>query len=260
MIFDFPILIFRTSLIQALRPSLMGPKSRILEIWNRAIFGFQEKILSYGLEIGPFSRIWFSRIGRGRQILENGHPFSREIGLSGKWSLCYMVRLLATPMVFVWLLILVAVEQIYDQITRRLVAQKVAPGARVILSQTPSFRRWRLWMETMAYCGSRYRCRCHDAVICLYSRDLARWYQQDRHSSKNLSSRKCTPNNIPRRVGPREEIPWVDSTYVCLQLNCCCDSQSGYDTRTTDFSRRDHVSQSRTWSCASIKRTGVART
>ncbi|CAM9424764.1 unnamed protein product, partial [Ascophyllum nodosum] len=26
---------------------------------------------------------------------------------------------------------------------------------RVILSQTPSFRRWRLWMETMAYCGSR---------------------------------------------------------------------------------------------------------
>ena len=61
----------------ALRPCLMGPKSRILEIWNRAIFGFQEKILSYGLEIGPFSRIWFSRIGRGRQVLENGHPFSR---------------------------------------------------------------------------------------------------------------------------------------------------------------------------------------
>ena len=39
------------------------------------------------------------------------------------------------------------------------------------------------------------------------SRDLARWYQQDPHSSsKNLSSRKCTPNDIPRRVGPREEI------------------------------------------------------
>ena len=55
------------------------------------------------------------------------------------------------PMVFVWLLILVAVEQIYDQITRRLVAQRVAPAARVILSQTPSFRRWRLLMETMAY-------------------------------------------------------------------------------------------------------------
>ena len=44
------------------------------------------------------------------------------------------------------------------------------------------------------------------AVICLYSRDLARWYQQGPHSSKSLSSRKCTPNDIPRRVGPREEI------------------------------------------------------
>ena len=28
-------------------------------------------------------------------------PFSREIGLSGKWSLCYMIRLLAMPRVFV---------------------------------------------------------------------------------------------------------------------------------------------------------------
>ena len=36
--------------------SYEGPKSRILEIWNRAIFVFQEKILSYGLEIGPFSK------------------------------------------------------------------------------------------------------------------------------------------------------------------------------------------------------------
>ena len=91
-----------------------------------------------------------------------------------------------------WLLIFVAVEQIYDQITRRLVAQRVAPAARVILSQTPSFRRWRLLMETMAYWQNRYRCRCHDAVNCLYSRDLAHWYQQGPHSSKNLSSRKCT--------------------------------------------------------------------
>ena len=47
--------------------------------------------------------------------------------------------------------VLVAVEQIYDQITRRLVVQRVAPAARVILSQTSSFRRWRLLMETMAY-------------------------------------------------------------------------------------------------------------
>ena len=55
------------------------------------------------------------------------------------------------PRVFVWLLILVAVEQMYDQITRRFVAQRVALAARVIPSQTPSFRRWRLLMEVMAY-------------------------------------------------------------------------------------------------------------
>ena len=120
-----------------------------------------------------------------------------------------MVRLLATPMVFVWLLILVAVEQIYDQITRRLVAQKVAPGARVILSQTPSFRRWRLWMETMAYCGSRYRCRCHDAVICLYSRA---------RSLRNLlvSGNECG-RVFPAGVGPgspsRDAANWLPSRF-----------------------------------------------
>ena len=63
-------------------------------------------------------------------------------------------------------------------------------------------------METMAYWQQVYRCRCHDAVICLYSRDLARWYRTNRAHIvlKKLSSRKCTPNDIPRRVGPREEI------------------------------------------------------
>ena len=40
---------------------------------------------------------------------------------------------------YLWRLILVAVEQTYDQITRRLVAQRVAPGARVILSRTQAF-------------------------------------------------------------------------------------------------------------------------
>ena len=90
--------------------------------------------------------------------------------------------------------------------TRRRVAQKLGPTARMILSQTQAFGdggySWKRWGA-----GSRNHSRCHDAVICLYSGDLALWYQQDRHSSKNLSSRKCTPNNIPRRVGPREEIP-----------------------------------------------------
>ena len=40
---------------------------------------------------------------------------------------------------YLCLLILVVVEQTYDQITRRLVAQRVAPAARVILSQIQAF-------------------------------------------------------------------------------------------------------------------------
>ena len=40
---------------------------------------------------------------------------------------------------YLWLLILVAVEQTHDQITRRPVAQRVAPAVRVILSQTQAF-------------------------------------------------------------------------------------------------------------------------
>ena len=41
---------------------------------------------------------------------------------------------------YLWLVILIAaVEQIYDQITRRLVADRVAPAVRVILSQTQAF-------------------------------------------------------------------------------------------------------------------------
>ena len=39
---------------------------------------------------------------------------------------------------------------------------------------------------------------------------------QSPHSSKNLSSRKCTPNDIPRRVGPREEIDPMSRLYVGL--------------------------------------------
>ena len=157
-----------------------------------------------GLKSAHFQKYDFQESGVGDRFLKMGTHFqersgSLENGLCVTWSGFW-----ACPG-YLWLLILVAVEQIDDQITRRLVAQRVAPAARVVLSQTPSFRRWRLLMETMAY-WQRYRCRCHDAVICLYSRDLARWYQQDPHSSKNLSSRKCTPNDIPRRVGPRDEI------------------------------------------------------
>ena len=146
----------------------------------------------------------FQESGEVGRFLKMGTHFqetsgSLEIGLCVTWSGVWRYP------GYLWLLILVAVEQIYDLITGRLVAQRVAPAARVILSQTPSFWRWRLLMETMAYWHqvSLSLPRCS---YLLYSRDIARWYQQGPHSSKNLSSRKCTPNDIPRRVGPREEI------------------------------------------------------
>ena len=52
----------------------------------------QLKKRPYGVEIGPISRISISGIGRGRPILEKGHPISRwiqsslEIGLCVTWS------------------------------------------------------------------------------------------------------------------------------------------------------------------------------
>ena len=67
----------------------------------------------------------------------------------------------------------------------------------------------------------------------LYSRDLARWYRQGPHSSKEASSRKrahALRHDIPRRAGPRGEIELfiVGLTWVCLQLDCCCGSQKSY--------------------------------
>ena len=58
---------------------------------------------------------------------------SLENGLCVTWSGFWLCP------AYLWLLILVAVEQTYDQITRRLVAQRAAPAARVILSQTQAF-------------------------------------------------------------------------------------------------------------------------
>ena len=93
-------------------------------------------------------------------------------------------------------------EQIYDQITRRLVAQRVAPAARAILSQTPSFRRWRLLMETMAYWQqvSLSPPRCSYLFVLQRPRTLV---PSDPHSSKNLSSRKYTPYHTKARRGKR---------------------------------------------------------
>ena len=171
-------------------------------------------------EIGPFSdfkrksylmdlksthsqKSDFQESGEVDRFLKMGTYFqersgSLEIGLCVTWSGFWVCP-------GYWLLILVAVEQIYDQITRRLVAQRVAPAARVILSQTPSFRRWRLLMETMAYWQqvSLSLPRCIYLFVLQRPRTLV---PQGPHSSKTLSSRKCTPNDIPKRVGPREEI------------------------------------------------------
>ena len=44
------------------KPSRMGPKSKILEIRNRADFGFKEEnYISYRLEIGPFQEVFKNR-------------------------------------------------------------------------------------------------------------------------------------------------------------------------------------------------------
>ena len=146
----------------------------------------------------------FQESGEVDRFLKMGTHFqersgSLENGLCVTWSGFWVCP------GYLWLLILVAVEQIYDQITRRLVAQRVAPAAPVILSQTPSFRRWRLLMKTMAYWQqvSLSLPRCSYLFVLQRPRTLV---PQGRHSFKNLSSRKCTPNDIPRRVGPREEI------------------------------------------------------
>ena len=46
---------------------------------------------------------------------------------------------------------------------------------------------------------------------------------------------------IPRRAGRRKEIELVGVTWVCLQLNCCCDPQSNY-TYNRWFSSRPRSS------------------
>ena len=156
-----------------------------------------------GLKSAHFQEYDFQESGVGDRFLKMGTHFqessgSLENGLCVTWSGFWVCP------GYLWLLILVAVEQIDDQITRRLVAQRVATAARVILSQTPSFRRWRLLMETMAY----WQQVSLSLPRCSYLFVLQRWYQQDPHSSKNLSSRKCTPNDIPkaRRAARRDSV------------------------------------------------------
>ena len=77
----------------------------------------------------------FQESGEVDRFLKMGTHFqersgSLENGLCVTWSGFWLYP------GYLWPLILVVVEQIYDQITRRLVAWRVAPAARVILSQT----------------------------------------------------------------------------------------------------------------------------
>ena len=96
---------------------------------------FEKKYyLIYGVEIGSFEESDFQESGEVDRLFNMGtHYQERPSSLENR--LCYGY---AHVKVFVAtvLLILVAVEQTYGQITRRLVAQKVAPAAQLVLSQT----------------------------------------------------------------------------------------------------------------------------
>jgi len=81
----------------------------------------------------------FQESGEVDRFLKMGTHFqersgSLENGLCVVWSGFWLCP------GYLWLLILDVVGQIYDRMTRRLVARRVAPAARVILSQTQAFR------------------------------------------------------------------------------------------------------------------------
>ena len=80
----------------------------------------------------------FQESGEVDRFLKMGTHFqersgSLENGLCVTWSGFWLWA------EYLWVLILVAVEQTYDQITRRLVAQRIAPADRVVLSHTQAF-------------------------------------------------------------------------------------------------------------------------
>ena len=58
------------------------------------------------------------------------------------------------------------------------------------------------------------------------------------HRVLNSSTQQNVHLTIPRRAGRREEIELVGLTWICLQLNCCCDSQSSCYTYNRWFSSR----------------------
>ena len=99
---------------------------------------FKKNSYFMGLKLAHSQEFDCQESGEVDKFLEMGTHFqersgSLENGLRVTWSGFWLCPR------YLWLLILVSVEQTYDQITRRLVAQRVAPAARVILSQTQAF-------------------------------------------------------------------------------------------------------------------------
>ena len=98
---------------------------------------FKEKSYLMGLKSAHFQEYDFQESGVGDRFLKMGTHFqersgSLENGLCVTWSGFWVCP------GYLWLLMLVAVEQIDDQITRRLVAQRVAPAARPSDSESNS--------------------------------------------------------------------------------------------------------------------------
>ena len=149
----------------------------------------------------------FQESGEVDRFLKTGthfHPFSREIGLSGKWSLCYMVRLLGMPRVFVAFDTCCSGANLWPDHTSTRSSESSA--------SSPSDSESNSKLSAMEVIDG------NDGVLAVgiavaatmqlfvCTPETSHVGPQSPHSSKNLSSRKCTPNDIPRRVGPREEI------------------------------------------------------
>ena len=58
------------------------------------------------------------------------------------------------------------------------------------------------------------------------------------HRVLNSSTQENVHLTIPRRAAGRDRIMVVGLTWVCLQLNCCCDSKSSCYTYNRWFSSR----------------------
>ena len=111
--------------------------------------------------------------------------------------------------------------------TRRRVAQKLGPTARGKSESNSSLRCWRLPTETIGRWQreSLSLPQCRHLFVLTRPRTLVPTWPI---RVLNSSTQENVHLIIPRPAGRREEIELVGLTWVCLQLNCCCDSQSNY--------------------------------